>query len=75
MKKTTEAILLEMKEQFKLKDVNLDVNLSELGLDSLDVAEYLLDLEDRYNVTFESAEMQQLTTLKSLADLIDSKVN
>ena len=74
MKETTNKILNEIAERFNIKEISMDTSLNDLGLDSLDVAEFLLDLEDKYNISFESDEMQKVTTLQSLTDLIDSKV-
>ncbi|MCQ2793483.1 MAG: phosphopantetheine-binding protein [Bacilli bacterium] len=44
--------------------------IRELGLDSLDVVELLLQLEEEYNVHFDDVDMSKLVTVKDLLDEI-----
>lgn len=44
--------------------------IRELGLDSLDVVELLLQLEEEYDVHFDDVDMSKLTTVKDLLDEI-----
>lgn len=44
--------------------------LRELGLDSLDVVELLLQLEEEYGVHFDDIDMAKLTTVKDLLEVI-----
>ena len=48
-------------------------SLQELGLDSLDLVEVMLEIEDALKIEFSSNEIASLTTLKDVADLINSK--
>jgi acyl carrier protein len=75
MENKTEEILNDIKANLKIKDLNFAASLNDLGLDSLDVAEYLLGLEEKYHIEFSSEEMQKLETLQDLVNLINSKVN
>lgn len=70
-----QEIINEMKEKYEIKDLNLNVSLTDLQIDSLDVVEFLLSLEDKYNITFEAEEMQDLKTASDLIELIKKKVN
>ena len=54
----------------KLKETD---SLQELGLDSLDLVEVMLEIEDALKIEFSSNEIASLTTLKDVADLINSK--
>lgn len=54
----------------KLKE---DDSLQELGLDSLDLVEVMLEIEDALNVEFSSNEITSLNTVKDVAELINSK--
>lgn len=47
-----------------------DDKIRELGLDSLDVVELLLQLEEEYDVHFDDVDMGKLTTVKDLLDEI-----
>ncbi|MBO8461516.1 MAG: acyl carrier protein [Firmicutes bacterium] len=69
-----QEIINEMKEKYEIKDLNLNASLTDLQIDSLDVVEFLLSLEDKYNITFEAEEMQDLKTASDLIELIKKKV-
>jgi len=49
-------------------------SLKNIGLDSLDLVEVMLEIEDTLGIEFESEEISELTTLKSVLDLINSKI-
>ena len=49
--------------------ITMDSNLKELGLDSLDLVEIVLDGEERLNITFENDE---LLTFKTVGDVVRS---
>lgn len=57
------------------KDVINDSDkIRELGLDSLDVVELLLQLEEEYDVHFDDVNMSKLVTIKDLLDEIDKQL-
>ena len=47
--------------------------IEDLGADSLDVVEKLMTLEDEFGITIPDEETSKLTTIKEVADMIDSK--
>ncbi len=49
-------------------------SLKEIGLDSLDLVEVMLEIEDALGIEFDSEEIAGLSTLKSVLDLINSKI-
>ncbi len=49
-------------------------SLKNIGLDSLDLVEVMLEIEDTLGIEFDSEEIGELTTLKSVLDLINSKI-
>ena len=51
-----------------------DSTFESLGIDSLDILEMVMDLENDLGVTLDT-ESQKITTLQELADFIDSQVN
>ncbi len=51
-----------------------DKALKDLGLDSLDVVEMCLDLEDKYGIQFATEELAEFKTVGDLLGKIDSKV-
>ncbi len=51
-----------------------DKALKDLGLDSLDVVEMCLDLEDKYGIQFATEELAEFKTVGDLLNKIDSKI-
>lgn len=49
--------------------ITMDSSLKELGLDSLDLVEIILDGEERLGITFENDE---LLTFKTVGDVVRS---
>mgnify|MGYP003327369405 CR=1 FL=1 len=56
-----------------VKNINENDELTALGLDSLDLVESLLEIEDKLGIQFESNEMMELKTIKQVLDLIEKK--
>ncbi len=54
--------------------INDDDKIRELGLDSLDVVELLLQLEEEYDVHFDDVNMSKLVTVKDLLDEINKQL-
>ncbi len=67
---TVKEILSEKVDISKLKEDDL---LTYLGLDSLDLVEVMLTIEDRLGVEFTSEEIANLSTLKDVVQLIETK--
>ena len=67
---TVKAILAEKVDVNSLKEED---SLTSLGLDSLDLVEVMLAIEDKLNIEFTSEEITQLNTLKDVVDLIEKK--
>jgi len=67
---TVKSILGKRVDVSTLKETD---KLSDLGLDSLDLVEVMIEIEEQLNVEFSSDEIGNLSTLKDVVDLIDSK--
>ncbi len=74
MDKKTELENL-IKAKLHVETIDRDATIATYGLDSLDVVEFLLDLEDQYNVTFDASETKDLKTVGELFDLILGKIS
>ena len=61
-----------IQEKYNIDPATLDVNLSmrEQGLDSLAVAEFLFEVEDRLGLSLPDVQ-DQVDTLAALAELVD----
>jgi len=55
-------------------DITPDSTFESLGVDSLDIVEMIMDLENELGVELE-LEDQKITNFQELADFIDSKIN
>ncbi len=75
MSEKRDEVIQMIKEKLNVQEIDKNATISTYGLDSLDVVEFLLDLEDRFNITFDSAETKGLKTVGELLDLIDKKLN
>ncbi len=71
IKKTVSEILAKRVDVSKLKE---DEKLSSLGLDSLDLAEVMIEIEDTLGIEFSADDFQEISTLKSVLDLIEAKI-
>ena len=63
-----------IKEKLNIAEIDRNATIATYGLDSLDVVEFLLDLEDRLNITFDSNENKGIKTVGELLDLINKKI-
>ena len=68
---TVKAILSEKVDVSNLKEED---SLTSLGLDSLDLVEVMLAIEDKLSIEFTSDEIAQLSTLKDVVKLIERKI-
>ena len=69
--KIAEIVIERLSKASKNKEITLDSNLKELGLDSLDVVDLLMEMEDQFEIEFENEEM---LSLKLVSDVVDTIV-
>lgn len=53
--------------------ITMDSNLKELGLDSLDLVEIILDGEEKLGITFENDELLKFTTVGDVVKSAEAK--
>ena len=68
-----EQVLAGLKKVVNGKEVSLDSNLKELGLDSLDVVDMLMDLEEKFGIEFENDEMMGFAVVSDIVAAIENK--
>jgi len=61
------------KRKVDLDSISPDTKLEDLGLDSLDTAELLINIEQEFNIELTQDEMVSVQTVKDIKDLIDKK--
>ena len=57
----------------KNADINPETSLKDLGLDSLDLVEVLMDIEEEFGIEFEDEEMVSLKTVNDVLAIIERK--
>lgn len=65
-----EEIRIKLAKAAHKEKVSDEDKIRELGLDSLDIVELLLQLEEEYDVHFDDVDMGQIATVKDLLDEI-----
>ena len=60
-------------KKIDISNLKEDDRLSELGLDSLDLVETMIEIEEELGIEFTSEEIANLKTLKDVIKLIESK--
>lgn len=72
-------IMSEIKQSFaeRLNVLHVDEtkSLKDLGLDSLDVVEMCLTLEDKYGIQFDTDELSSIKTVADLYSSIEKKLD
>ena len=71
-----ERIISYMSEQLDIpaEDINRDTTFESLHLDSLDMVEMVMDMEEELGVDFEMEGKLNVETIGELADLIEEKL-
>ena len=62
-------------DRLGMSRVDESKGLRDLGLDSLDVVELCLDLEETYNIQFETSELASFQTIGDLFASIEKKIS
>lgn len=76
--KATENQLLDLISEEAIIDRSKlvrEATLGDLGISSLDVITMLFELEERYGVVIEEADMPKITTLGEMVDFLMSRIN
>ena len=61
-------------QKVKVEAIDPKTELRELGLDSLDLVELMMELEKEFKIEFENDEMTSFKTLEDVVKAIDAKV-
>lgn len=70
-------------ELTQLANNNLDIDfteldkstkLSDLDIDSIDMLDFIMLIEEKYDIEFEEDELDEIETLDDIASLIESKL-
>lgn len=54
--------------------VKLETKLiDDLGIDSLDIAELVMEIEDNFDITVDESDYEKLVSVKNIVDYIEEK--
>ncbi len=70
---TIELVKDILKAKLGRDDISLESTMKDLGVDSLDLVEVVLEVEERLGVTFEDEELIELKTVEHVVSLINKK--
>ncbi len=68
-----EKIIEEIKTFLKKDSIKIDDNLRDLGIDSLDLLDFILEAEEKFNIKIEDDELLDLYTISDVVALIKTK--
>ncbi|APZ82914.1 hypothetical protein [Flavobacterium phage FL-1] len=77
-KKELELRVLEIVEdQYSVIDekIDLESNFHELGNDSLDKVEFVMDLEKEFDIEIEDERLDELNVIQNYVDIVAEKLN
>ena len=74
MEEAIKKVQSVLAKKLKIDRVDPEKELRELGLDSLDVVELLLELEDEFGIEFSSDELKNLKKVNDLYNAIRAKI-
>lgn len=74
-KEKMDEIRQMFKERLNLKQLDETKSLKDLGLDSLDVVEMCLELEEKFDIQFETEELSNFKTIGDLFASIEKRLN
>lgn len=62
-----------LKKVVKNKEITLDTELRALGIDSLDLAEIIMEAEEKFNISFTNEELNGFVKVGDVVATIDAK--
>lgn len=64
-----------IKEKLNVEEIDKSATLATYGLDSLDVVEFILELEEKFSISFEAEDTKDIKTIGDLLNLVDKKLS
>ena len=70
----TFGMLKELLSKKTNETIEASATMEDLRIDSLDLVEVLLTVEEQLSIVFEDDELLQLKTVQNVVDLVNSKI-
>ena len=55
-------------------DLDINTKLSDFDIDSIDMLDFIMLIEEKYDIEFEEDELDEIESLDDIASLIESKL-
>lgn len=55
------------------EEIGFDSKISDLDIDSIDLVDFIMVLEDEFSIEFSDEELDEIETLADIVSLIESK--
>lgn len=59
--------------EIDFSEMEMSTKLADLDIDSIDLLDLIMLIEDKYEIEFEEDELDEIETLGDIAELIESK--
>lgn len=59
--------------EINFADMDMNTKLADLDIDSIDMLDFIMLVEDKYDMEFAEDELDEIETLGDIAELIESK--
>ncbi|BDV02581.1 MAG: acyl carrier protein [Candidatus Hepatoplasma vulgare] len=69
-----EILKKEIKNEFN-KTVKIDTIFKDVGIDSIDLLNFVIKVEEKFDITFLDSELLNLNSVQDVVTLITKKVN
>jgi acyl carrier protein len=70
-------IIVELKNLIDVKDkdsLTLETNLRDLGIDSLELLDFILEIEDKFNIEIDDDALIQMSTIGDVVNAVQIKI-
>lgn len=68
--------LVEQSLELNKEDIDFDADLvNELDIDSIDLLDFIMQVEDEFDIEFEEDELDNIKTLNQMIEVLESKEN
>lgn len=70
IEKTIREILANIRDEFDFSETSVDADFGDVGLDSLDTASLLLEVQEKFDVNISDDDAEELNTIAKVAAFI-----
>ena len=64
-----------VKDQFSRSDIKMDQELADEDIDSIELLDFIMSIEEKFEIEFTDEELDEIKTLNDIAEIIRKKTN